>query len=148
MLMSSCVIMAPRRASDDMYTRSEISSGKYSITFIETTAEDIIQKGDSQLYLFASWCPYSLAHLRQLKKNEISGISFVSSNYDCKSMDRLFKNNLDTIYILSNRNYGQAEGLKIKQFASELLGEESDLSGVPQQFVKKGNKYVRSETVN
>jgi hypothetical protein len=140
--------MAPRRGADDMYNRSDISSGKYSITFIETTANEIAQKGDAQVYLFASWCPYSLAHLMQLKKDEISGISFVSSNYDLKSMARLFKNNLDTIYILSNLHYGQVEGRKIKQFASELLGEESGLTGVPQQFIIQGNKYLRSDIGN
>ena len=141
--MTSCIIMAPRRGADDMYNRSDISSGKFSITFIETTANEIAQKGDAQVYLFATWCPYSLAHLRHLTKEEISGISFVSSNYDYKSMDRLFKSQLDTIYILSNKNYGSNESLKIKQFASELLGMESELTGVPQQFMKKSGKYIR-----
>jgi len=143
MLLTSCIIIAPRRGADDMYTSSDIVSGKYSITFIETSANEIALKGDSQIYLFASWCPYSLAHIRQLKNNEKSGISYVSSNYDLKSMERLFKTHLDTIYILSNQHYGQIESQKIKQFVSELLGEENDLTGVPQQFIKHGNIYVR-----
>jgi hypothetical protein len=58
-------------------------------------------------------------------------------------MNRLFRNAIDTIYILSNTHYGSNESLKIKQFASELLGTESDLTGVPQQFVKENGKYKR-----
>ncbi len=143
MLTSSCIIMAPRRGNDDMFSQQELSSEKYKIRFIEVTAEEVIQKGKPQVYLFASWCPFSLAHLRQVKATEAKSTIFVSSNYDCKSMNRLFRNAIDTIYILSNTHYGSNESLKIKQFASELLGMESELTGVPQQFMKKSGKYIR-----
>jgi len=145
---TSCIIMTPTRGADDMYSGSDISSKKYTITFIETTAEEIINKGEASVYLFASWCPYSLAHLRQQDKNGSSGTVYVSSNYDCKSMDRLFRNNLDTIYILSNKYYGYDESKKIKHFASEILGKESDLTGVPQRFIKGSEKYIRAELKN
>jgi hypothetical protein len=145
---SSCIIMAPTRGSDDMYSGADLSSEKYAITFIETTAEEMIHKGEASIYLFASWCPYSLAQLRQLDKNGSRETVYVSSNYDCKSMDRLFRNNTDTIYILSNKHYGSDESKKIKQFASEILGEESDLTGIPQQFFKDNNKYIRAELKN
>jgi len=145
---SSCIIMAPTRGSDDMYSGADLSSEKYAITFIETTAEEMIHKGEASIYLFASWCPYSLAQLRQLDKNGSREAVYVSSNYDCKSMDRLFRNNTDTIYILSNKHYGSDESKKIKQFASEILGEESDLTGVPQLFFKDNNKYIRAELKN
>ena len=58
-------------------------------------------------------------------------------------MDRLFRSNVDTIYILSNSHYGSDESLKIKQFATDLLGVESELTGVPQQFIEKNNRYIR-----
>lgn len=145
---TSCIIMAPTRGADDMYSGSDLSSKKYTITFIETTAEEIINKGEASVYLFASWCPYSLAHLRQQDKNGSSGTVYVSSNYDCKSMNRLFMNHVDTIYILSNKYYGSDESKKIKRFASEILGEESDLTGVPQKFFKDNNKYIQAELKN
>jgi hypothetical protein len=145
---TACIIMAPNRGSDDMYSGSDLSSEKYAITFIETTAEEIINKGEASVYLFACWCPYCLAHLRQQDKNGSREAVYVSSNYDCKSMDRLFRNNTDTIYILSNKHYGSDESKKIKQFASEILGEESDLTGVPQLFFKDNNKYIRAELKN
>ena len=142
-LMTSCIIMAPRRSADDMYSKVELSSQNYKIRFIEITADEIIKKGKDQIYLFASWCPHCLLHLRKVDKAKASETLYVSSNYDCKSMDRLFRNNVDTIYILSNSHYGSDESLKIKQFASEILGVESEIRGVPQQFVKGNCKYIR-----
>lgn len=141
--MTSCIIMAPRRGADDMFSKTELSSQNYKIRFIEITADEIPEKGKDQIYLFASWCPYCLSHLKQVKQVEVSETIYVSSNYDFQSMDRLFSNNIDTIYILSNSHYGSIETLKIKQFASEILGEESEISGVPQHFIKEDERYIR-----
>lgn len=135
--------MAPRRGADDVYGQSDIASAAYSITFIVTTADEIVQKGKTPVYLFASWCTYCLAHLRQQRKTGNRGAVYVSSNYDCKSMNRLFMNNIDTICILSNKHYGSVESQKIKKYSSELPGEESSLTGVTQQFIKDGNQYIR-----
>ena len=62
-------------------------------------------------------------------------------------MNRLFNNNLDTIYVLSNARYGSIESIKIKQFVSELLCEENILTGVPQEFVKADTCFVRKSSV-
>jgi hypothetical protein len=93
--------------------------------------------------LFGAWCPGSLHRLRLEDKSKPSNILFVSSNYDLKSMDKLFKGNLDTIYILSNARYGSDESLKIKQFVSEIICGENKMTGVPQEFVKANSCYIR-----
>lgn len=148
-LVSGCIIQAPKRFESDQYEQwieSKAGSG-YSIKFIEITSDEVMTMNPDGLCLFASWCPGSIYRLRLEDKNKPSNTIFVSSNYDLKSLNWLFNNNLDTIYVLSNARYGSTESVKIKQFVSELLCEENMLTGVPQEFVKADTCFARKSSV-
>ncbi|MBZ0243387.1 MAG: hypothetical protein K8F24_09255 [Bacteroidales bacterium] len=146
-LVSGCIIQAPRRFESDLHAQWNESKAGYSIKFIEITSDEVMTMNPDGLCLFSSWCPGSIYRLRLEDKNKPSNTIFVSSNYDLKSMNWLFNNNLDTIYVLSNARYGSIESIKIKQFVSELLCEENILTGVPQEFVKADTCFVRKSSV-
>lgn len=148
-LVSGCIsiIKAPKRYDTDCYVQWNESKADYSIRFIEITSDEVMAMKPEGVCLFATWCPGSIYRLRKEDKDMPSNTLFISSNYDLKSMDRLFRNNLDTIYILSNVRYGSNESLKIKQFVSELLCNVNTVTGVPQEFVKSDSCFVRKESV-
>jgi hypothetical protein len=146
-LVSGCIIQAPKRFDTDLFGQWQKSKADYSIKFIEITSDDVHTMKPGEVCLFASWCPGSIYRLRQEDKGKPSNTLFISSSYDLKSMDHLFRNNLDTIYILLNSRYGSNENLKIKQFVSELLCDENMMIGVPQEFVKADSCFVRKECV-
>jgi len=147
LLVSGCIIQAPRRFESDLYGQWNESKAEYSIKFIEITADEVMRMNSAGVCLFGAWCPGSISRLRKEDKDKPSNTLFISSNYDLKSMDKLFKNNLDTIYVLSNASYGSDESLKIKQFVSELICGENKVTGVPQEFVKADSCFVRKESV-
>ena len=148
-LVSGCIsiVKAPKRYDTDCYFQWNESKVDYSIKFIEITSDEVMAMKPHEVCLFATWCPGSIFRLRKEDKGKPSNTLFISSNYDLKSMDRLFNNSLDTIYILSNVLYGSNESLKIKQFVSELLCTENTMTGVPQEFVKADSCFVRKESV-
>ena len=146
-LDSGCIVQAPKRYEIDQYVQWLEGKAGYSIKFIEITSDEVITMNPDGLCLFSSWCAGSIYRLRLEDKNKPSNTIFVSSNYDLKSMNRLFNNNLDTIYVLSNARYGSIESIKIKQFVSELLCDENVMTGVPQEFVKADSCFVRKSNL-
>ncbi|HAH56607.1 MAG TPA: hypothetical protein DCL86_00510 [Bacteroidales bacterium] len=145
LLVSGCIsiIKAPKRFDTDCYGHWSENNAEYSIKFIEITSDEVMRMNPDGVCLFGAWCPGSIHRLRLEDKSKPSNILFVSSNYDLKSMDKLFKSNLNTIYILSNARYGSDESLKIKQFVSELICGENRVTGVPQEFTRGDSCFVR-----
>lgn len=150
LLISGCIsiIKAPKHYDTDCYVQWNESKVDYSIKFTEITSDEVMRMNPAGVCLFGAWCPGSIHRLRLEDKNKPSNILFVSSNYDLKSMDKLFKNNLDTIYVLSNAHYGSDESLKIKQFVSEIICGENKVTGVPREFVKADSCFVRKLSVH
>ncbi|MDY0344179.1 MAG: hypothetical protein RBR28_11445, partial [Lentimicrobium sp.] len=114
--------------------------------YIEITASEIVTMEFDELYLFANWCPHCMVFLKNYVEDRSYKMLFVSSNYDLPYNSKHF-GNLDTIYVLSNAQYGSVESEKILVFTAELLDQDSALiNGVPQQFTREDGRIVRFQT--
>lgn len=137
MLTSGCgsFVILPNHGDNDAYIQNKkyLENSK-KLTFIEITAEDLLESPTSEIYLFSNWCPHCFLHLKELTAETNGNVRYVSANYDIRFMSKKYSA-LDTIYILSNATYGTIESKKIMAFGSELTGKVSKNSGVPQRFV-------------
>jgi len=137
--LSACIIMAPTKGVTDEYEKYTESNLISNISFVEIDLESLLQYEINEIYLFATWCPACIVHLRSIQPGyslQQTGRAYISTNYNIQSIEKYARGNIDTVFILSNAVYGAIESEKIIQFTSELLEQKSELTGLPQVFVK------------
>jgi len=148
----ACIIIAPSRTTHDQYLSDfETQSGKFSTVFLEVDYSDLVEMQFSHIYLFATWCPHCILKFREIKKgNKPSEKTiYISTNYNLESIEKIVKNAIDTIYIISNEFYGSIEQEKIRVFTTELLGYENTVTGLPQEFTRiSDQEFIRRNNDN
>lgn len=146
-IFTAChIVYLPSKGKDDLYTQySQDTHKEYRITFIETTADEMLASRYNHLYLFAEWCPGCYLHMHDLTKgNSTNDTAYISCNYNLAFMDKHFKG-IDTVYILSNKAYGPNEYEKVKIFSSSIMKSNTSAAELPQKFKRLENRFVRVE---
>ena len=138
------IVILPNNKNDDLYAKNkELLDQTDKPKYIEITASEIAAMEFDELYLFANWCPHCMVFLKNYVEDKSHKLLFVSSNYDLPYNSKHFQH-IDTIYVLSNAQYGSVESEKILAFTSELLHQDTALiNGVPQRFTRENGRMIR-----
>jgi len=150
-LLAGCIILAPVRGNTDGFESFSETNLASNISFVEIDLDNLLQHDFEDIYLFATWCPACIVHLRTIPskttKSESKAV-YVSTNYYIKSIEKFAAGKLDTVFILSNKEYGSIESDKIIKFTSEVLNKEAESTGLPQVFSRIGQSQFELKPAN
>lgn len=142
--LTSCITILPSHQIHDSYEdRMEFSRTEIEFIEIDTTLNAISQY--DTIYLFATWCSGCIVHLSDYNGKKNDATALVSVNYDVEILERKFPENLDTVFILSHKSYGGTEKNKIIKFTTLLKTVSTNITGMPQIFIRTGNGFKRGE---
>lgn len=132
----------------------KIESNRAYIEINSSEAKQIIDAYDTVgIAISAPWCAhcyYSFTNGDYIDVLKNRKMFFIMSNYDINGMEKILSkspvHNIDTIYIMDYKEFGDNEGNKIKGFTKAItnLPDSMIFGGVPQHFLYGNGKLLKN----